>query len=183
MTLNVKVIISVSDVSVLKVKTNTLLHCFRKCFVSAWFAVFIAYTVRVFAITVEQIFGLCCRRSKAYTTYKTDCSRSQLATSRKRLVSRRYRILSVDKLAVLWLKLPWPLQVFGRSTMCTAVAARGQGAPGQMTCLKGFRPGCLPGFRPGCHFFLSKKNVYRREHIRNDTVPYCLRDSTIKSIR
>jgi len=33
------------------------------------------------------------------------------------------------------------------------VAARGQGAPGQMTWLKGFRPGCRPGFRPGCHFF------------------------------
>ena len=44
-----------------------------------------------------------------------------------------------------------------------AVATRGQGAPGQMTWLKGFRPGCL--------FFLSNEiNVYRREHIRNDTV-------------
>jgi len=44
-----------------------------------------------------------------------------------------------------------------------AVAARGQGAPGQMTWLKGFRPGCRPGFRPGCHFLLSKEiHVYRR---------------------
>ena len=33
------------------------------------------------------------------------------------------------------------------------VAARGQGAPGQMTWLKGFRPGSQPGFRPGCHFY------------------------------
>ena len=32
------------------------------------------------------------------------------------------------------------------------VAARGQGAPGQMTWLKGVCPGCRPGFRPGCHF-------------------------------
>jgi len=44
-----------------------------------------------------------------------------------------------------------------------AVAARGQGAPGQMTWLKGFRPGCRPGFHPGCHFFLLKEiNAYRR---------------------
>jgi len=37
------------------------------------------------------------------------------------------------------------------------VAARGQGAPGQMTWLKGFRPGCRPGFRTGCFFFFQKK--------------------------
>ena len=28
------------------------------------------------------------------------------------------------------------------------VAARGQGVPGQMTWLKGFRPGCLEGLAP-----------------------------------
>ena len=45
------------------------------------------------------------------------------------------------------------------------VAARGEGARGQMTWLKGFRPGCRPGFRPDCHFFLLKeKYVYRRAH-------------------
>ena len=44
----------------------------------------------------------------------------------------------------------WPTQ---------AVAARGQGAPGQMTWLKGFRPGCRPGFRPGCLFFKRNKCV------------------------
>jgi len=44
-----------------------------------------------------------------------------------------------------------------------ALAARGQGAPGQMTWLKGFRPGGRPGFRPGCHFFLLKEiNLYRK---------------------
>jgi len=50
------------------------------------------------------------------------------------------------------------------------VAARGQGAPGQMTWLKGFRPGCRPGFRPGYNFFSKEINVCRKEHIRNDTV-------------
>ena len=44
-----------------------------------------------------------------------------------------------------------------------AVAARGQGATGQMTWLK--------VFRPGCHFFLLKEiYVYRKEHIKNDAV-------------
>ena len=42
------------------------------------------------------------------------------------------------------------------------MAARGHGAPDQMTWLKGFRPSCRPGFRPGCHFFLLKIYVYRR---------------------
>ena len=42
------------------------------------------------------------------------------------------------------------------------MAAPGQGAPGQMTWLK--------GFHPGCHFFLLKEiYVYKREHIRGTT--------------
>ena len=47
----------------------------------------------------------------------------------------------------------------GISASPTSVAARGQGAPGQMTWLKGFRLCCWPGFRPGCDFFSFKRQM------------------------
>jgi len=63
-----------------------------------------------------------------------------------------------------------------------AVAAPGQGAPGQMTWLKGFRP----GFRLAVIFFLLKKiYVYRRgAHINERRSVYQFADSeNVKSIR
>ena len=56
-----------------------------------------------------------------------------------------------------------PVYSFPALSLVWSLAARGQGAPGQMTWLKGFRPGCRPGFRPGCYilFYLKEINVYR----------------------
>ena len=52
---------------------------------------------------------------------------------------------------------------------CSAVAARGQGAPGQMTWLKGFRP----GFRPGCHFFLLIEIYVCRRGTHKERRSFC----------
>jgi len=62
-----------------------------------------------------------------------------------------------------------------------AVAARGQGAPGQMTWLKGFRPGCRPGFRPGCQFLQRGRIACNAERCNTYCPSVCL--SVCPSVR